>query len=233
MKSQDEKGSDGGEGSYHDHEDHSFNEGNEEVEESDPSALQSSAADANSVEEVPTDIRVRGKQDGDGVVMIEQDLKSGESCESKNVSVVQLESVKGSDCGNGNSGGLNDETVAENSKDEPYNSVKETVAFDDLVKSIDSSHAKMTLIAENAPVGETGNSLVESPAVASISEVKSSDTGNALPEKPVASQVGPIDLAMKKNEDKVYPFSDGAEHVKDSDRPECSENQVFHFLIYI
>ncbi|MDV3201228.1 MAG: hypothetical protein Q8877_03520, partial [Sweet potato little leaf phytoplasma] len=153
---------------------------------------------------------------------------------------VLVEPAKESDYRNGgnSSGGLNDETVRESAKDEPKNSVKEAVTFDDLVKSIDSSHAKMTSISENAPVGDTGNSVLESPvvpvrAVDSISGVTGSDSGSALPEKSVTSQVGPIDLAVKKNGDKVHPLSDGTEHVKDSETAESSENQVLSFALLV
>ncbi|XP_019437532.1 PREDICTED: uncharacterized protein LOC109343600 isoform X2 [Lupinus angustifolius] len=239
LKFHDEKGNDDGKGgspSHHDYDDdndndHPFNEGNEDVEESDPSAAQPSAADAESVEEVPSDVKIGEAPEGKQDVVLERDLKSGESFEGTNLSLVHVESAEESDFRNGNSNaGLNDETAAENAKEEPDNSVNEEVTFDEIVKSIDSSHTKMTSIFENAPVGETDNSVLEPPidpvkAVASISEVKSSDTGSALPEKSVDSLVGPIDLAVKKNEDKVHPGSYSAQHVDDSDTQESSENQ--------
>ncbi|KAJ1440040.1 hypothetical protein SESBI_02273 [Sesbania bispinosa] len=270
-QSQDEKGSDGGEGgspAYGDH-DHSFNE---EVEESEPSAAQPPTAVAKSVEEVPSDDKIdEAKGGNDGVVVIEWDMKYEDSCKSKGMSVVHIDSAKESDYGKQSSGGSNDETVTlkNTQDDEPCKSEKEsqeTVAFDELVKSIDSSHATMTLITQNAQVEETVNSAVESSADSvkamtsvSDSEVKSRDAGNALLEKSMGSQGGATDLAVKKSEDKVYPFSDQdvrassleepkpkefdnnvsvsvshnpipestnvAEPVKDSDTPECSENQ--------
>ena len=270
LKSQDDKGSDGGDGgspAYHDHDDdhhHPFNEGSEEVEEGNPSAAQPSAADAKPSEEVPVDIKIDeavGRKE-DRSVVIERDLNSEENCVSKDVNAVDTKSAKDSDYENGNSGGSsNVETIAEkNLKDEAYSSIKETVTFDELVKSIDSSHAKMTSITEDASVEETGNSVVESSVdsvkpAGSISGVNSSGTGNALLEKPMASQVGATESAMKKNEDvrtssseepkprefdnQVLPpvsrspfpeSTNGTEHVKDSDTPECSENQVFHFF---
>ncbi|KAE9608237.1 hypothetical protein Lalb_Chr08g0233301 [Lupinus albus] len=217
----DEKGRDGGSPSYNDHD-----EGNETF------PTQPSAADVKSVEESRNDVKideaVQGKQGGDGVV---RDLKSVESSERKNGSDVHLESAKESDYSNGNTSiGLNDDSVTENAKDGSNDSVKEAVTFDELVKSIDYSHAKMTSITENAPVEETGNSVPESHVdpvkeVASISEGKCSDTGSVLPVKSVASQVGPIDLAMKKNENKVHPCSDIVDHVNDYETPECSEKQ--------
>ncbi|CAL0320180.1 unnamed protein product [Lupinus luteus] len=234
----DEKGRDGGEGgspSYSDHDDdhhHSLSEGNGDVEENETFSAQPSAADAKPVEESASDVKidksVQGKQGGDGVV---RDLKSVESSERKNVSDVHLESAKESDCSNGNTSvGLNDETVTENAKDGLNDSVKEAVTFDELVKSIDYSHAKMTSITDNAPVEETGNSVPEShvdpvKAVTSISEGKCSDTRSTLPVKSVTSQVGPIDLATKKNENKVHLRSDIVDHVNDYDTPECSEKQ--------
>ncbi|XP_027330793.1 uncharacterized protein LOC113846565 [Abrus precatorius] len=263
LKSQDEKGSDVGEGgspAHGDH-DHPFDEGNEEVEEREPSVAQSSAAASKDLDEVPIDAAKIDETEGgkEGVVVIEWDVKSEESCEGKDV-------AKESDHGNGNFGSSIDEIVnVKSTMEESHNSTKETVAFDELDKSIDSSHAKMTLIAENAPVEEAGNLVAESSvdsvkAAASISEVKNSDTENVLVEKSMGSQVGGTDLTAKKSEDKVYPFSDqnvttsileeprpgesdskvssasvsdsptpesaiGAEHVKDSDTPELSENQ--------
>ncbi|OIV97282.1 hypothetical protein TanjilG_07034 [Lupinus angustifolius] len=234
----DEKGRDGGEGSspsYSDHDDdhqHPFTEGNGDVEENEAFPAQPSAADAKSVEESPSDVNideaVQGKQGGDGVV---RDLKSEESSERENVSDAHLQSAKESDYSNGNTSiGLNDETVTENAKDGSNDLVKEAVTFDELVKSIDYSHTKMTSITENPPVVETGNSVLEShvdpvKAVASISEGKCSDTGSALPVKSVASQVGPIDLSMKKNGNEVHPSSDIVDRVNDYDTPECSEKQ--------
>ncbi|KAE9587630.1 hypothetical protein Lal_00021885 [Lupinus albus] len=239
LKFRDEKGNDDGKGgspSHHDYDDdnendHPFNEGNEDLEESDPSTDKPSATYAEPVEEVSSDVKIGEATGGKQDVVLERDLKSGESFESTNLSLVQVESAEELDYRNENSNaGLNDETTAENAKDELDNSLKEEVTFDEIVKSIDSSHTKMASIFENAPIGETGNSVLEPPvdpvkAVASISEVKNSDTGSALPEKSVDSLVGPIDLAMKKNEDKVYPGSHSSQHVDDSDTLECSENQ--------
>ncbi|CAL0327834.1 unnamed protein product [Lupinus luteus] len=239
LKLDDEKGNDDGKGgspSHHDYDDdndndHPFNEGNDDVEESDRSTDKPSAADVEPVEEVPGDVKIDEAPGGKQDVVFERDLKTGENFESTNLSLVQVEAADESDDRNGNSNaGLNDETAAENAMDEPDNSVKEEATFDEVVKSIDSSHTKMKSIFENAPVGESGNPILEPPvdpvkAVASISEVKSSDTGSSLPEKSVDSLVGPIDLAMKKNEGKVHPGSDSAQHVDDSDTQECSENQ--------
>ncbi|KAK7304707.1 hypothetical protein VNO77_42593 [Canavalia gladiata] len=263
VKSQDEKGSDGGEGgspSHGDH-DHPFNEGNE-VEERDLSAAQPSAAAAASkdLEEVPTKTdETQGEKEG--VVVIEWDMKSEESCENKEVGVGHAESAKESYHGNGNSSSSRDEGVTvKNTKDESDNSLKETLAPE---KSIDSPHAKMTSITQNAQAEEAGKSGAESSvdsfkARTPVSEVKTRDAENILEEKSMNSQLRGTDLAVQKKDDKIYGLSDqnvtsnleeakpkefdskvstsvshsplpestiGAEHVKDSDTPESSENQ--------
>lgn len=277
-QSQDERGSDGGEGgspAYRDSE-HAFGGRNEDVVESDPPAAQPSAAVANDIkiddeERGGKDLIAEKSDEGKDVsvdnVESAKGVKDFKAEESNDASVVHIESAKKSDYVNGSSGGISHDEpftfTAKSSKDEPYNSVKPTVAFDELVKSIDSSHAKMALIAQNAPVEETVNAVVESSAgsfeAVSSASVLKRDTGNALVEKSVGSQVGSTDIAGKSNEDKVYPFSDedarassleeprpkkfdlkvsasvshgrnpestnGAEHAKDSETPECSENQ--------
>ncbi|XP_061347374.1 uncharacterized protein LOC133292904 [Gastrolobium bilobum] len=227
LKSQDEKGSDGVEGgspAYRDH-DHSFNE---EMESTDQFSAQSSANVAKSLEELPSDIKIDEAEGGkEGRVVIEADLKSEESGESKDASVVHVVSAKELDYGNGNSSSSNAGTITvKNSKDEPYYSVKETVefdvtlnnskdepnysvkepfAFDELIKAIESTLDEMT--NENAPVKETGNSVA----------------GNDLLEKSVGSQVGATDLAMKKNEDRVYPFSDENDRKSGLEEPKPKE----------
>ncbi|CAJ2633461.1 uncharacterized protein LOC123884107 [Trifolium pratense] len=250
LKSIDEKGSDGGEGdspAYRNHDDHNqFNEGSEEVEE-----IEQSAAVAKSSEEVRNDDKIDDKVEGgkEGVVEIEWDMKSEESCENKDVSVVQIESAKESDYRNGNSVGSNDVTetgAAKNLKDESSynNSVKDTDAFDEVVDS----------------VKESVNSVTESSAdsvnaVTSVSERQSGDTGSVTLEKSLDSRVVETDLAGKRSEDKVNVLPDedvrtsslvdepetrefdstissavsqspnGVEHVKDSNAAECSGNQ--------
>ncbi|RDY07943.1 hypothetical protein CR513_07883, partial [Mucuna pruriens] len=260
LKSQDEKGSDGGEGGSPAHGDHDL-AFNEEEEERDPSAAQPSDAASKDLEEVPGDAKIDETEGGkESAAVIEWDVKSEEGCENKDVSV-----AKESDHGNGNSSSLNDENVTvKNSKDECHNSIKETVAFNELVKSLDSLHTKLTAVPQNVPVQETGDLVAESSAgpvkaVDFVPEVQSIDNENGLLDKSMESQVEATDLAVKKIEDKEYPFSDqnvrtlsleepkpkefdnevsasvsqspipestiGAEHVKDSDTPECSEHQ--------
>lgn len=208
-----EKGSDGGEGgspSHGDH-DHAFNE---EEEERDPSAAQSSdAATSKDLEEGPGDAKIGESEEGkDGVDVVEWDMKSEEGCESKGVSVAPVESAKESDHGNASSS--NGERVAvKNSNDESLNSKIETVAFDELVKSLDSLHAKMSSVSQNVPAEETCDSVAESSAdpvkeVASVPEVQSNDTGNAFLEKSTGCQVEETDLAVKKIEDREYPSTD-------------------------
>ncbi|GAU49844.1 hypothetical protein TSUD_408130 [Trifolium subterraneum] len=251
LKSIDEKGSDGGEGdspAYRNHDDYNqFNEGSEEVEE-----IEQSTAVAKSSEEVSNDDKIdNNKAEGgkEGVVEIEWDMKSEESCENKDVSVLQIESVKESDYRNGNSVGSNDVTE-KNLKDESYNnSVKETDAFNEVVDS----------------VKESINSVTESSAdsvnaVTSFSDRQSGDTGSVTLEKSLGSQVVETDLAGKRSEDKVNVLPDedvrtsslvdkpetrefdgtvssavsqspipestnGVEHMKDSNTAECSGNQ--------
>ncbi|XP_061362590.1 uncharacterized protein LOC133306302 [Gastrolobium bilobum] len=270
LKSQDEKGSDGGEASspaYDDHDDHRhpFNDGSKELEERDPSAAQPYASDAKSMEEVPSDVKIDnvfGEKE-DSVVMIERDLKSEESSERKNVGLEHIETAKESCYGNGTSNG--ESLTEKNSKDENYNSFEEAIACHELVKSIDSSPSEMTLITKNAPVVETDDSAAESSvnsvkAVASVSEVENNDTGSVLLEKSAIPPVEVTNHTMKINEDNVYPltdenattssleepkrkeydskvlaslsasppftkFTNGGENIKDSDTPECSENQ--------
>ncbi|KAG4990940.1 hypothetical protein AAZX31_09G081300 [Glycine max] len=269
-QSQDEKGSDGGEGGSPAHGEHdpAFNE---EEEERDPSAAQPSHAASSSkdLEEAPGDAKIdetEGRKEG--IVVIQWDMKS-EGSESKDVIVGHVESAKESDHGNGNrnysSSSSSDETgTLKNSKNESHNSVNETVGFDELVKTMDSLHAKMTSITQNVLVEETGDSVVESSAdiakvVAAVPEVQTIDNNNALLEKSTGSQVEATYLAVEKNEDKEHSSSDenvrtisleepkprefdsevsasvsqspipestiDAEHVKDSDTPECSDNQ--------
>ena len=158
-QSQDEKGSDGGEGGSPAHGEHdpAFNE---EEEERDPSAAQPSHAASSSkdLEEAPGDAKIdetEGRKEG--IVVIQWDMKS-EGSESKDVSVGHVESAKESDNGNANgnssssssSSSSSDEIgTLKNSKDESHNSVNETVGFDELVKTMDSLHAKMTSITQN------------------------------------------------------------------------------------
>ncbi|KAI4295367.1 hypothetical protein L6164_035420 [Bauhinia variegata] len=227
LKSQDEKGSDGGKvnsPTYHDHDDHHhpFNEGDEEVEERDPSVAQPFDADVKSAAGVPIDIKnvevVEGKDDR--VVNTERDLRSEESSDSTNVSVEHIASAKESYEGDRNpSSASYDESISgKNSKEELYKSIQEAVASYDMVESLGSLPAEKTLITENAPVKGTSNFVVESSidsveAVDSLSEVKSNDTGSSLIEKSVVPEVA-TNIGTKKNEDKEYPLSD--EYVKSS-----------------
>ncbi|TKY73010.1 hypothetical protein E2542_SST01757 [Spatholobus suberectus] len=224
-----EKGSDGGSPAHGDH-DLAFNE---EVEESGPSAGQpSDAASKDFLEEVPGDAKIGETEGGkEGGVVIEWDMKS-EGSESKDVSVGHVESAKESSHGNGNSSSSNEETVTvKNSKDESLNSINETVAFNELVKFMDSLHAKMVSITQNVPVEETGDLVAESSAdpvkaVAFVPEVQSIDNENALLEKSTESQVEATDLAVKKNEDKEYHFSDQNVITLSLEEPKFSDQNV-------
>ncbi|KAL9314487.1 hypothetical protein ACSQ67_019939 [Phaseolus vulgaris] len=262
VKSQDEKGSDGGEGGSPSHGDHDLAFNEEEEEERDPSAAQPSDAAASK------DLEAKiGETEGgqEGVVVIEWDVKSEESSESKDVSAGSVESAKESHHGNGKTDSSCDETgTVKNSKDESHDSINEKVAFDELVKSTDSLHAKLTPVTHNALVEETADSVAEPSnepvkSEASLPEGQTFHNDNALLEKSNGSQVEANDLAVKKNEDEEHSVTDqnvrtlsleepkprefdnevsasvsdspipestlGAEHVKDSDAPESSENQ--------
>ncbi|KAL2327458.1 hypothetical protein Fmac_020885 [Flemingia macrophylla] len=213
LKSQDEKGSDGGDGGSPSHGDHDL-AFNEDVEEKDPSAAQTSDVASKDLEEVPGDAKIdETKRGNEGVVVIEWDMKFV-GVESKNGSIGHAESAKESDNGRGNSGCSSDETgTVKNSKDESHNSINETVAFDELVKSMESFHTKMASTTQNVTVEETGDLVVESSAdpvkaVASVPEVQNIDIENALLEKSTGSQAEAVELAVEKSEDKEHDFSD-------------------------
>lgn len=246
MKSQDEKGSDGGSPSYHNHDDQNqFNEGSEDMEESDPSADV-----AKSLEEVPNDGKIDEVEGGkENVVVIEWDSKSDESCENKDVSVLQIESAKESNRVNESSGGSIDEIktgTAENSKDESCNNyVEEIAVFDEGINSVKKS--------VDSVVESSADSV---NAVTSVSEMQRGDTGNVLLDKSVDSRIMESVPAVKINEDvrtlsleepetreseskvsssvsqgHVRKSTNGAEHVKDSNTAECSEIQVLHLSL--
>ncbi|BAT79923.1 hypothetical protein LR48_Vigan1529s000200 [Vigna angularis] len=260
-KSQDEKGSDGGEGGSPSHGDHDL-AFNEEEEEREPSAAQPSDAGASKDLEAKIGETEEGKE---GVVIIEWDVKSEESSESKDVRAGHVESAKGSHHGNGKSDSSSDETgIVKNSKYESHDSINETVAVDELVKSKDSLYAKVTPVTQNVLVEKTADSVAEPSnepvkPVASVPEGQTIHNDNASLEKPTGSQVEATDLAVKKSEDEEHSITDqnvrtpsleepkarefvnevsatvfhspipestlAAEHVKDSDAPESSENQ--------
>jgi len=249
VKSQDEKGSDGGSPTHGEH-DLAFNE---EEEERDPSAAQPShaAAASKDFEEVPGDANRIDETEGgkEGIVVIEWDMKS-EGSESKDVSVGHVESAKESDNGNANgnssssssSSSSSDEIgTLKNSKDESHNSVNETVAFDELVKSMDSLHAKMASITENWLAEETGDLVAGSSAApvkaeASVPEVQSVDNDDKE-HSSFDENVRTISLEEPKprefdsevsasvSQSPIPESTIDAEHVKDSDTPECSDNQ--------
>ncbi|KAI5441021.1 uncharacterized protein LOC127078241 [Lathyrus oleraceus] len=210
LKSIDEKGSDGGEGDSprNQDEDHNqFNEGSDEVEEIEPSAV-----GVKSEEEVRKDSKVEEGEGGkEGVDVIEWDMKSDESSENKDVSVVRVEAAEELNNGSGNSGGTSNDVVetgtAKHLKDESYNnndSVKETAVSDE--EAVNSIKGSVNSAAESS----AGSVNV----VNSVSEIQSGDTGNNLLEKPLGSQGVETDLAVKTNGDKVHVLPD--ENVKAS-----------------
>lgn len=270
VKSQDEKGSDGGEGGSPSHGDHDL-AFNEDEEETDPSAAQPSDAAASKDLEAKIGETEEGKE---GVVTIEWDVKSEESSESKYARAGHVESAKGSHHGNGKSDSSSNEIgIVKNSKYESHDSINETVAVDELVKSTDSLYAKVTPVTQNVLVEKTADSVAEPSnepvkSVASVPEGQTIHNDNASLEKPSGSQV---EATVKKNEDEEHSITDqnvrtlsleepkarefvnevsasvshspipestlAAEHVKDSDAPESSENQVLTsfsvLLLYI
>ncbi|MED6123606.1 hypothetical protein PIB30_050688 [Stylosanthes scabra] len=170
---------------------------------------------------------------------------------------VEVKSTKELDYENGKASGGNSnaEAVGEkNLRDDDDTSTKETVTNDELVESIDSSHAKMTSMAEDAPACVASNSVLESSigsakSAGTLSEVNNCENGKALQEKTIASQVGETEFGMKRKEDDrasnfvepkpkefknevlsrevtiPLPKSTNGTYVNDSETPECSENQ--------
>jgi len=256
VKSQDEKGSDGGEGSPS-HGDHDLTF-NEEEEERDRSAAHPPDAAASKDLEAKIGETEGGKE---GVVLIEWDVKPEESSESRDVSAGHVESAKESHHVNGKSDSSSDETGSvKSSKDESHDSINEKVAFDELVKSTDFMHEKLTPVTHNVLVEETAYLVAEPSNEPVKPEGQTIHNDNALLEKTTGSQVEATDLAVKKTEDEEHSVTDqnvrtlsleepesrefdnevsasvyhspipestlGAEYVKDSDAPESSENQV-------
>ncbi|KAE9601217.1 hypothetical protein Lal_00023947 [Lupinus albus] len=237
LKSQDEIGSDGEVSSpqHHDHDGHHqnpFREGSEEAEKRVPPAAQPIASDAKSMEEIPSDTlidKILGQKE-DNVVLIQGNVKSEESSETKDASFEHIETAKESCYGNVNGGGTsNDESVTKNNpKDEDYNSIEEAIVCHELVKSIDSPPSDVTSIAENAPVEETGNKAAESSvnsvkAVASLSVAETGDNGSLLVEKTLVPSVGVTGVAMKISEYNVYPLIDKNARTLNLEEPKTKE----------
>ncbi|KAL1364092.1 hypothetical protein HN51_012258 [Arachis hypogaea] len=257
-KVQDDKGSDGGSPAYCDHDDdhqQPFKEGNEEAAEVVEANL---SAALPSAEVVPTrDVMIDetvGRKDEFGFVT-ETELKAEEERVIGDGNDEEAKSTKELDYEKGGSSSNGEAASEKNLRDDRDSSIKETVKYDELVESIDSSHAKMTSMAEDAPACVADNSVVESSicsdkAAGALSEVKSSGNGNALQEKLVVSQVGATEFGMKRKEDNrtstfeepkpkefnnevllspavsiPLPKSTNETDVRDSETPECSENQ--------
>lgn len=228
LKSQDEKGSDGGEVSSSttndpDYHHHSCNEGSEEVEQRVPSAAQPSVADINSMKE---------RKEG-SVVKIERELKPEESSASNNVSLEYIEFAEESHYGSKKSGGTsNEESLSEkNSEAEPCKSIQGATTSEYLVKSADTAPAKITSITQNTQLKKADNSVVGSSvnsvkAVTSVSEENVRTSSLEVPNpKEFASK------APKSSSGIPFTESTNEEHNKDSRAPECSENQVLYFLM--
>jgi hypothetical protein len=125
-------------------------------------------------------------------------------------------------------------------KEEPYNLVLEANSCDDLVKPVDSLPLEVTWVTENAPVGETVNSIaerapivdsvkpmisvseetihitesapVENLVIADMIEPGSKESEEKLSPKSKEAPAAVTDLALKQNEDKVFPLSDENVH---------------------
>jgi hypothetical protein len=196
-----------------------FNERNEELEERDPSSIRSLVAEDKSMEGVSSDIEVSQKirSEDDGGVKIERDRSSSSSSSD-------------------------DESQAteKKPKEEPYNLVLEANSCDDLVKPVDSLPLEVTWVTENAPVGETVNSIaerapivdsvkpmisvseetihitesapVENLVIADMIEPGSKESEEKLSPKSKEAPAAVTDLALKQNEDKVFPLSDENVH---------------------
>ncbi|KAI9120445.1 hypothetical protein K1719_007478 [Acacia pycnantha] len=169
----------------------------------------------------------------DTVVKIDRELKSEESYDGENHNIEYAESAEESNHGN---------------KSPNATSIQEVTTSEYLGKSSDPAPTQMTLNTQNTPYKEIDNSV---KTESTVSEEKSSDTASSLLEKSVVAKVGAADLGMKRNDDKVCPFSDEnakqkeydsklpsssydnpipestntIEHAKDSLIPECSEDQ--------
>lgn len=228
LKSQDEKGSDGGEGSspaYHDHDDHHhpFNEESEEVEEGDRSVTHPSLSDIKSIEEVPSEITnaeaVGGQEDR--IVKIESDLKSEESFDRVNDSVEHVKSLKESTDRNGNySGTLNVESLNEN-----HESEQRAVTSEVLTYSVDSS-------AEVA-----GGHVVK--IVSDLKSEKSSDrindsvayvnfTSELVKEREVSAVKIVSNLEDEESSDKINERVGHVESVKESHYGDGNSNGTSH-----
>ncbi|KAJ7968840.1 Cell wall integrity and stress response component 4 like [Quillaja saponaria] len=228
LRFQNEKGSDGSEvdspahQDHHNHQ-HPFNEGNKELEERDPAATPSLVTAEKSMEEVTSIVEgahTVGVED-DGVVNIGRDFKSDETSGIKEVNIEQVESNKESHLGDdrSSSSSSDDESLlSEKKSKEEYNSVPVAIIPDNLVKTVDSSSAKVDLITENMPVEETVNSVTNVSSVVdsvmpvvSESKVTTHVTGSVSIEKSVEAKGTPTvvsDVALKRTEDTIFCSSD-------------------------
>lgn len=211
-----------------------FNEGNEELEERDTSTTRSFVAEDKSME--GGTFVDEGEQkivvEDDGAVKIERE---DDNSKSKNGSFEHIKSTNQSRDGDdrsSSSSSSDDETrvIEQKPREEAYNSVLEVSSHDDQVKPVDSSPeevvwVKETIdsIAESAPIVDSVKSLVsvseekihitesapvENLVIADLVESGSKEIEKNFSLKLNEAPTAVTDLALKKNEDKIFPLSD-------------------------
>lgn len=211
-----------------------FNEGNEELEERDTRSFVAKGKSMEGGTFVDEGEQKIGVED-DGAVKIEREIKSDDNSKSKNGTSEHIKSTNQSRDGDdrsSSSSSSDDETrvIEQKPKEEAYNSVLEVSSHDDQVKPVDSSPEEVVWvketvnsIAESAPIVDSVKSLVSvseekihitesvpvenlviGDLVVSGSKEIEKNFSIKLNEAPTAVP----DLALKKNEDKVFPLSD-------------------------
>ena len=214
-----------------------FNEGNEELEERDTSTARSFVAEDKSMEggtfvdEGEQKIVV----EDDGAVKIERELKSDDNSKSKNGTFEHIKSANQSHDGDdrsSSSSSSDDETrvIGQKPNEEAYNSVLEVSSHDEQVKPVDSSPEEVVWvketvnsIPESAPIVDSVKSLVsvseekihitesapvENLVIADLVESGSKEIEKNFSLKLNEAPTAVTDLALKKNEDKIFPLSD-------------------------
>ncbi|XP_027346898.1 uncharacterized protein LOC113858435 [Abrus precatorius] len=198
--------------------------------------------------------QVSGGKEGN-VVLVERGLKSEESSGRKSVSFEHVEAAQESHYVNGNGGDTSkgESLTEKNSKDE---NCKEEAAYHELGKSIDSSISKMTSnsINENGPVeksvnsvkamasvsevenSDTGSVLLEKPVVHPVEvinaamKINKDSLINETVTKSNMEEPKPEEYESKvldsRSASPFTKFSNGAEHIKDSETAEFSEDQL-------
>lgn len=219
-KSQDDKGSDGGSPAYQDHHNHQqpFTEESEELGERDPSSVRVIVPEDKSTEEFSSGVENSqevGKQDGD-VVAIERDLKYEDDSGSKTINVEYVESTKESygdyrrsSSSSSSSSNSDDDSraVVKKSNKEATHSVPEATSYDDSVKPVDPSSAKVSKITEDAPAEKTSDSTAEMSSVAdSVKPVVpvSEERLSVLESAPIGNSVVSNVIKLENGAEKLF-----------------------------